>query len=187
MNKIKCNNCESVNPINFKYCSSCGFELPIQKTEINLEQPIQKHSSKKMGKKQLIGIVVGMLVFFLSYYGVQQMFFKLPSIDKQMMEMASELNKSCPIMVDQETRLDNCVALPNKMFQYNYSLISLKKESFDLQFFEEEIKPVIINSIKTNPQLKPFRDNNVTLVYYYKDVDGAFLTKFEVTPELYNQ
>ena len=41
---------------------------------------------------------------------------------------------------------------------------------------------VCINSIKTNPQLKPFRDNNVTLVYYYKDVDGTFLTKFEVTP-----
>lgn len=161
-------------------------ELPIQKVEVKIEQPVKQYSAKKWDKKQLIGITAGVLAFFLSYYGVQQIFFKLPSIDQQMMEMASELNKSCPIMVDQETRLDNCVALPNNMFQYNYSLVTLKKEYFDFQFFEENIKPVIINTVKTNPQLKPFRDNNVTLIYYYKDVDGAFLTKFEVTPELYN-
>lgn len=161
MGNLICNKCNSENPNSFKYCSSCGHELPIQKVEATIEQPIKRSSDKTWNKKQLLGITVGVLFFFLSYYGVQQMFSKLPSIDKQMMEMASELNKSCPIMVDQETRWDNCIALPNNMFQYNYSLVTLKKENFDFQFFEENIKPVIINTVKTNPQLKSFRDNNV--------------------------
>jgi predicted amidophosphoribosyltransferase len=120
MSKLICNYCNSENPNNFRYCSSCGHELPIQKVEVNIEQPVKQYNAKKWDKKQLIGITVGVLAFFLSYYGVQQMFFKLPSFDKQMMEMASELNKNCPIMVDQETRWDNCIALPDNAFQYNY-------------------------------------------------------------------
>jgi hypothetical protein len=39
------------------------------------------------------------------------------------MAAANELNKSCLMMVDQDTRLDNAVALPENVFQYNYTLI----------------------------------------------------------------
>ena len=42
-----------------------------------------------------------------------------------MMAAASEINKTCPIMVDQYTQLDNALALPDNSFQYNYTLIDI--------------------------------------------------------------
>ena len=52
-----------------------------------------------------------------------------------MMAAASELNKSCPMMVDQDTRLDNAIALPENVFQYNYTLVNLTKDELDLEKF----------------------------------------------------
>jgi hypothetical protein len=116
---------------------------------------------------------------------VQQYFFKPPSFDKQMMQVASELNKTCPIMVDAETQLDNAVALPEKTFQYNYTLINMYKDSIDIEKLEEYLKPVILNTIKTNPDLNSFRDNNVVMSYNYKDKNSAHVLKLIFTPDQY--
>ena len=78
-----------------------------------------------MDKKKVIGAIVGR-----SFYCIlcsSTTLFKPPTFDKQMMKTASEINKSCPIMVDAETRLDNTVALPNKTIQYNYTLVNIEK------------------------------------------------------------
>lgn len=106
--------------------------------------------------------------------------------DKAMMTAASELNKSCPIMVDQETRLDNTVALPGNSFQYNYTLINLTKADINIEEFTAYMEPQITNNVKTNPDLKAYRDNQVTMKYYYKDKNGEFLVQYSVTPKDYN-
>ena len=107
------------------------------------------------------------------------------TFDKALVQSASELNKMCPMMVDAETRLDNAIALPNKVFQYNYTLINVVKDSINIEELTGYLKPNIINNVSTNPDLKEYRDNGVTMVYFYKDKDGVFLTKIEVTPDLY--
>lgn len=143
---------------------------------------ISKQDEKKqLNFKTIIGLVVGLTIAIL----VQQYFFKPPSFDKQMMNMASELNKTCPIMVDAETQLDNAVALPEKTFQYNYTLINMDKDSIDILRLEEYLKPVILNTIKTNPDLKSFRDNNITMSYNYKDKNSNHIIKLTFTPEQY--
>lgn len=136
---------------------------------------------KKLNFKTIIGLVVGLTFAIL----VQQYFLKPPSFDKQMMQVASELNKACPIMVDSETQLDNAVALPEKTFQYNYTLINMDKDNIDIERLEEYIKPVILNTIKTNPDLKSFRDNNVIMSYNYKDKNSNHILKLIFTPEQY--
>src|SRR3954451_22421489 len=117
MDKVKCSNCGEDNNTNAKYCSKCGHTLPQITTEIKTET-VQPSTTEKKGKKYL-GMVVGAIAFGLSYWGVQEIFFKPPSFDKVMMTAASELNKTCPIMVDHDTRLDNAVALPDNAIQYN--------------------------------------------------------------------
>ena len=102
-----------------------------------------------------------------------------------MMKTASEINKSCPIMVDAETRLDNTVALPNKTIQYNYTLVNIEKGDIDISEFENYLQPVILNIIKTSPDLKYFRDNDVTMAYNYKDKNGEHLLKLTFKPEDY--
>ena len=142
---------------------------------------MEQTENKKMNFKTLAGIVVGIVAMVL----VQQFFFKSPSFDKQMMQMASELNKTCPVMVDAETRLDNTVALPDKIFTYNYTLVNQVKDSLNVEELKNYLTPLVTNNIKTNPVMKFYRDNKITLSYYYKDKQGVFLFNIDVTPNTY--
>lgn len=146
-----------------------------------------EQTGNKSKRKKTIGTIVGMVAFGLSYFAVQQIFFKPVSFDKAMMEAASELNKTCPIMVDQYTRLDNAVALPDNIFQYNYTLVNLDKSEVNLDTVKKYVEPGLINNVKTNPGLKIYRDNKVTMAYYYKDKNSEFVLKISVTPDMYTE
>jgi hypothetical protein len=142
---------------------------------------MEKKESSKLNTKAIIGIVVGVLFSAL----VQQLFFKTPSFDKVMMNAANEINKTCPLMVDKETRLDNAIALPENKFQYNYTLVNFEKEALNIEEVKGKIEPNIVNIVKTNPQMKIMRDNSTTVVYNYKDKNGVFLFEVAVTPDKY--
>ena len=129
--------------------------------------------------------MVGTASFAIAFLLVQHFFFKVPEFDKVMMQVASEINKTCPIMVDQHTQLDNAVAMPNNVFQYNYTLVNVTKEEMNVDTFIKYVEPGIINGIKTNPDMKIYRDNKTTMAYYYKDKNGEFVHKLSVTPDLY--
>ncbi len=182
MDKVTCSNCGADNTTNAKYCSRCGHTLPVATPEVAAET-VQQPSTENKKVKTLVSVIVGIAVMF----GVQHFFFKPPSFDKVMMEAASELNKTCPIMVDQYTRLDNAVALPDNSFQYNYTLVDIAQSEVNLDTVRKYIEPGIINNVKTNPDLKIYRDNKTTFIYYYKDKDGVFVFKLNVTPEMYEQ
>ncbi|WP_424962200.1 hypothetical protein [Ekhidna sp.] len=139
-----------------------------------------------MNKKNIVGIVFGTIIAGIVGIYVQDLFGGQQSFDKVMMQMASELNKTCPIMVDSETRLENSVTLPDNKFQYNYSLVNYTIEELDLEQLRSNIEPGIITNIRTNPDLKFFRENQITMIYSYKDKNEVHLFKIEVTPDLYN-
>ena len=183
----KCGNCESINNNTSKYCSICGYKLPeIEKPlEINHKTSLvdKNHVNKKTNlMKYILGFIIGFSIFF---YFTQSTFFK-PSMDKVMAESASEINKTCPFMVDKDTQLDNAVALPENIFQYNYTLLNLEKASMNIQEFRNYMIPNSISYVKKTPEMKYFRDNNVTVNYYYKDKNGEYLTTISVKPEDYN-
>ena len=181
MEKVKCTHCETENPIRNKYCFNCGYELP----KIAAEDPVIQTKPKARKRKKPLEIIVFVIVFGLSYFAVQQLFFKVPSLDKAMTKMASEINKTCPMMVDQETRLDNVVTFPKNILQYNYTLIDVEKANADTVAMRKFLEPRIINNVKTNPQMKFQRDHQTTLNYYYRDKEGLFLLLISVTPEKY--
>ena len=185
MDNVKCTHCGTDNPVRFRYCSSCGYELPKTTVE-NFDSTIQPPKRRNTdGRKKTLGVIVGVIAFGLSYFAVQQLFFKVPPLDKTMMEVASEINKTCPIMVDSETRLDNAISLPKNIFQYNYTLVNIDKASTDTVEMRKYLEPTITNYVKTNPQMKFQRDHETTINYYYKDKAGSFLIVISVTPEKY--
>ncbi len=140
----------------------------------------QKNNKKTVGT--IVGLAVGLIVYFL----VKQFVFAPQSFDKVMMKAASEINESCPIMIDQDTRLDNAIALPDNILQYNYTLVNLVKDSVDLKAFEDYMQPMILNNVKTNPDLKIYRDNKTTMAYNYKDMNGVYITKISITADQYS-
>lgn len=181
----KCNRCESDNTKNARYCCGCGYELPKQVVE-EVQNTLE---IKKKSKKKLIGLIAGIitfiLTFFAAYFLVQQLFNKTPSFDKELMKVASEINKTCPIMIDSETRLDNIITVPPKVFQYNYTLINIEKVDIDTLTLKNYLEPNITNFVRTSPQMKYQRDNKVTINYSYKDKEGNYLFMVSVTPEQY--
>ncbi len=143
---------------------------------------MEKTKNNKTTVATIVGLAVGITVYFL----VKQLVFAPPSFDEAMMEAASTLNESCPVMVDQDTRLDNAFALPENVFQYNYTLVNLIKDSIDVKAFEDYMQPMILNTVKSNPDLKIYRDNKTTMAYHYKDMNGVFITKISITADLYS-
>jgi hypothetical protein len=108
-----------------------------------------EQTDDKGTRKKIIGTIAGIVAFGLAYFGAQQLF-KTPSFDKAMMEAASELNKTCPIMVDQDTRLDNALAFPDNIFQYNHTLVNLDKSELNVDTVKKYLEPELINNVKTN-------------------------------------
>ena len=141
-------------------------------------------NQKKVNKKQIggiIGSIIGAAVVALIF----QLDIFSPSFDKVLMETASSLNENCPIMVDQETRLDNVMGLPNNVFQYNYTLVNWTIDSINIIELENSIQPLILNNVISNPDLETFRNNRTTLDYNYRDKNGVFITRISITPEDY--
>lgn len=142
---------------------------------------------KQRSKNKIIGAVIGFAVVAIVSVLLKLFVFNTPPFDKAILKAVSELNKSCPIMVDQQTRLDNAIALPDKVLQYNYTLVNWYKDSIDVEAFELYMKPLLLNLVKTSPNLKTYRDHNATLSYSYKDKNGVFVDVIPITPDLYKE
>ena len=183
--KTICTNCQTENDVNSKYCSVCGYKLPIveiQNVKTEIDQTKATKPKRKFDLKTFIGFIVGFIVMFF----VTQSLFK-PSIDKQLAEIASEMNKTCPMNIDEYTTLKNVVALPNKTVQYNYILNGITKAEVKLDTVKKYVFPGVLQNAKTNPGMKLFRDNKVTLNYYYSDKNGEFVTEYIIKPEMYEE
>ena len=139
---------------------------------------------QKLNLKTVIGMGVGILVAAILYQIVIPKLFA-PSFDSQLMHIASEMNKNCPIMIDSETRLDNAIAGDGKTIYYSYTLVNYDKNDIDVDRFESIMKPQILNVIKTNPEMKSLRNNDVTFVYNYKDKSSIHITSIKYSPKDY--
>jgi hypothetical protein len=185
MEKVICTNCNAENIASSKYCSRCGHTLP-QVTIAIPTATVQQSKAGKINKRNnLLGAIVGIIFFSLSYWTVLHFVFGTSSLDKQLNVMAGELNKRCPMMIDKETQLDNAVVMPGNIFQYNYTLVGMEKGNIDTVAIRNYILPLATNNVKTNPEMKYQRDNKITLAYYYRDKNGKYLFSFSVTPERY--
>lgn len=143
-----------------------------------------KEKKKSTIKKTILAVVCYFIGFFTIQYIINNVFSKPLDIDKLLVEITNEINKTCPRIVDQYTRLDNTFSLPNKVFQYNYSLLETEKSQIDLDTFRAYMIPSIIKNLKATPDMELFRDK-VTINYYYKDKNGEFVDLIKITPDLY--
>ncbi|MUP39139.1 hypothetical protein [Labilibaculum euxinus] len=158
---------------------------------IEASKEIPKTKNRKGIKLGIIFTLVFAVAFAIFYSlgqiggeGLVELFREKVS-EKVLMVTASELNKTCPVMIDNATRLDNTIALPGNVFQYNYTLIDMSKDSVNIEELKAYLEPTIINFVKTNPDMQILRDNKVQVNYYYKDKSGVYLFTISVKPEQY--
>ena len=134
--------------------------------------------------KTMLGIGFGVIMAAILQQFIIPHFFS-PSIDSQLMSWSSEINKNCPFMVDSETRLDNTLGGVGKSITYNYTLVNLTKDEIDIAYAESILKPQILNNIKTNPDMKLLRDNDVSFIYNYSDKSSVRITTIKFAPSDY--
>jgi hypothetical protein len=144
---------------------------------------MNKKEKRKKGKA--IGIVIGMAVFALSYYGVQKFFKK--DLESELKNAAFELNKETPIQIDQYMRLDSASTKGKTNFIYYYTLLEVEKFEVNLDTVNKYLRPNIIENVKSNSELKVYRKNNITMDYNYYDKNGIFVTEISITPDLYKK
>lgn len=178
--KIKCLSCNEENEKRSRYCHICGSALPIFDEQSSIFEVEKYVSKRKFGIKILSGFIVTLAIMIF----VNQSIFK-PSIDKRLVKMTNELNKNCPIILNEDLVLKNVVVMSDKTIQYNYVLVKLKKEEVKIDTLKKYEFPSILESVKSNPQTKIFRDNNVTMNYYYSDKNGVFIVNYVIKPAMY--
>jgi len=135
--------------------------------------------------KQIISIIIGAVIAAVSYQVVSRVLFPTPCFDSQLIKVANEINKNCPIMVDQVTRLDNTMAGPGNSIAYNYTLVNHEATELNIESIKEYITPILINMVKTSEEMKSFREIKVSLKYNYRDKSGVFLFSVLINPEDY--
>jgi len=105
------------------------------------------------------------------------------NLEKGLMQAASQINASCPIMIDQVTRLDNAIPSPDKRFIYNYTLLADIPDEYDTDAFVKDLHPVLVNNYKSIPECQPMFKNGVTVVCRYKRANGTLIADIPITPK----
>jgi hypothetical protein len=138
-----------------------------------------------MNKIKLLSIIFATLTLGIVAFLLSKQFIKEPSFDKVLNQAAKSINKNCPVMLDKHTKLKKAVALPNKVFQYNHQLISLEKNSIELNSFDSIMKNNLLKYVVSTPDMSVFRENHVTLLYNYVDKHNKFISKILIKPSDY--
>jgi len=212
MHYLKCSKCGHFNEVltqDMVNCSICNKKLAKNYPDWILENPAKsfeeykriicttkpqnnlKDKSSSFKSKNLtfligFAFVVAFAIFYLiGHFGGTKVAGLFKSYDKVMKETAIEVNKTCPTMIDYMTRLDNATVLPNNVFQYNYTLITMVKDSINIDGLKKYLEPNITSFVKTNPIMKTMRDHKTTINYFYKDKVGSYLFTIAIDPEKY--
>ncbi len=216
MEYLKCNSCGHLNTLKTKYqifCTDCNKKLEnnfsdwnrvhpdknfedykktecISEEDINNAKASKNSKAKKKGLKYWIRFAATIAAISIATHFIDfsvASIFSDSTFNKVMMSAASQINESCPIMIDSETQLDNAIALPDNVFQYNYTLINYLKQDIDIAVAKSEIEPGIVNFVKTSPEMKLQREYKSTIKYAYKDQKGEYLFTIAVTPSMYEE
>jgi len=73
--------------------------------------------------------------------------------------------------------------VPGKNIKYYHTVSDVVIS--DTTLFKSNLKPQVISVVKTNPDMKFFRENDVTMQYQYNDQVGKYLFLMIISPQDY--
>ncbi|WP_116789641.1 hypothetical protein [Flavobacterium psychrotrophum] len=95
------------------------------------------------------------------------------------------MNKSFPMKVDNDTRLDSTNVQKEPLtLNYYYTIVTLEKEAFteNLNDVVAQLKKGTQENLDKSPQMAEFREKNISLKYCYYDKKGAFVVDYTIKP-----
>jgi hypothetical protein len=122
--------------------------------------------------RKLIVIAVSTCLFSVAVFSSS---FARNLSERDLIQVSDKLNKRCPVMVDQETRMDNVTAGPGLVFSYNYTFIKHRSTDVNKQEFVSAQRNGLMGTVCASPDLAKFLKSNVTVKYVYKGYDGGVI------------
>jgi hypothetical protein len=140
-------------------------------------------------KKNLLSIVVMVTVVVIAANLGPKLFNpkenNILNENNTLSERAVIMNKDCPFIIDENTRLDSITSPKKDILQNNYTLLNDNLADIDVDVFKDIFKPEITNHLKSNKETEFFRKNNATLIYKYFDKEKQFVTDIVILPSDY--
>lgn len=99
--------------------------------------------------------------------------------------LAKSINYKCPFMVDSDTRMDSVYFPNDSTFRYDYTLVKVDQEDVDIRGLTAYIGSRLMERVQTSSTMEVHRDSGLTLVFYYRDRKGDFVTQIIIKPEDY--
>ena len=101
---------------------------------------------------------------------------------RHLREVADQINRSMPAMIDKETELMPSAGYDG-MLVYNYRLVSYSASQIDPRKFAAGVKEKVTQSACNRPETRDdFLKNGVTLRYSYFDKENKHIATVDVTP-----
>ncbi|PID90262.1 MAG: hypothetical protein CSA97_03795 [Bacteroidetes bacterium] len=104
---------------------------------------------------------------------------------KSLSEMADRIDKTCPVKMDRESRMDGVKLVEKTILQYELSLYKRAKKDLDIPALRKRLQKQVKRDIKRNKNFAQLREMGVTFRYIYRDMKGKYLLTLEFTPKDY--
>lgn len=128
---------------------------------------------------------VALLIFTVNLFTETTPSKQYKNFDKELRYVSDKLNASLPKNIDPQTRLDHTNNLPGNKFVYYLTILNYSAEEMDIP----TLKLNLANNLKQNyaevKAMEIFRQNNVTLIYKYRDKDGRTLVEITLDPSMF--
>jgi len=132
----------------------------------------------------LLSLGAGVLLAYLAWRVVPEYFRKEedPRSQEYLSRIAAEINRSVPVMIDQETELMPVAGAPG-MLIYKYRLVGHSVTKLDHEKFAAGAKQRVTQGACGRPETRDeFLKKGVTLRYSYFDKDKQHIATIDVTP-----
>lgn len=103
----------------------------------------------------------------------------------KLLQMATELNESAPVLLDQYTRFDEATVTSDNVFQYRYAVMNSNNPDSLLEKRSQTLMKNIKTMFSTNADLRIFTENDVVIEYIYTDENNNNIRTIRINPEDY--
>jgi hypothetical protein len=148
-------------------------------------EPLNPKAKELASKRKKVILFLSLIIILTSAFAVKKLFFTDSAFDKQLKMLSTEINKSTPLLVDENTRLDRTETKRGEIFLYHYTLVNMEKGKFEEEELREFLRTQILDNIKNNPDLQYFRQYGKAMTYTYKDKNNARLFDLTFTEKDY--
>lgn len=111
---------------------------------------------------------------------------KSNKLEKVLKELVKKTKQQLPLFTEGSgISLIDCKTY-DKTLEYTTKLLNEDIARFDSIYFKSTNTPIVINTLKHNPEMKFLSENDVTIRYEYLDKNNKYLSSIVISPEEYS-